>query len=69
MQDIESAKRGQWVLMNAKECCQISRIPVSVYPMRAYNPDMAHGWEGKDRSRVVHLKVERWSRLGISDAK
>eukprot|EP00913_Durusdinium_trenchii_P002104 g1943.t1 len=41
----EASDKGAWIRLRY-ECCQISRIPVSVYPMRAYNPDMAHGWEG-----------------------
>ena len=36
-----------------QECCQISRVPVSIYPLmiaddkRDFDTDMAEAWEGK----------------------
>ena len=36
-----------------QECCQISRVPVSIYPLmvaddkRDFDMDMAEAWEGK----------------------
>ncbi|CAE7276621.1 unnamed protein product, partial [Symbiodinium natans] len=47
----EASDKGAWIRFKY-ECCQISRVPVSIYPLmtgaekRDFDPGMAQAWEG-----------------------
>eukprot|EP00439_Symbiodinium_sp_Y106_P026832 s1765_g3.t1 len=49
--EAEASDKGTWIRLRY-ECCQISRVPISIYPYltggarRAFDGDMAQGWEG-----------------------
>jgi len=49
--EAEASDKGTWI-RSRYECCQISRVPISIYPYltggarRAFDGDMAQGWEG-----------------------
>eukprot|EP00439_Symbiodinium_sp_Y106_P077691 s2610_g16.t1 len=49
--ETEASDKGAWIRFKY-ECCQISRVPVSIYPLmiaddkRDFDTDMAEAWEG-----------------------
>lgn len=49
--ETEASDKGAWIRFKY-ECCQISRVPVSIYPLmvaddkRDFDMDMAEAWEG-----------------------
>ncbi|CAE7214497.1 xlnA, partial [Symbiodinium natans] len=49
--EFEASDKGKWIRFKYV-CCQISRLPVSIYPplgngdKRSFEEDMAQGWEG-----------------------